>query len=173
MIASDNNGYFVQVVDQKLQKIEVNYLNFSGEIFNSLRIIQGVKDKNSFNINWEQDSDHIYFADHEYLMHHLVRCPNLVNEKGEKLEFVEEHGDIRLIINENEGRCESKFIFIHGETTDEDFSFVSDTFIQKTINYSKFKLLAATTVWRLILKLRSLTSRSSNCFRYFSRILKM
>ena len=54
MIASDNNGYFVQVVDQKLQKIDVNYLNFSGEIFNSLRIIQDIKDKNSFTINWEQ-----------------------------------------------------------------------------------------------------------------------
>ena len=147
MIASGNNGYFVQVVDQKLQKIEVNYLNFSGEIFNSLRIIQDIKDKNSFTINWELDSDHIYFADHEYLMHHLVRCPNLVNEKGEKLEFVEEHGAIRLIINENEGRCESKFVFIHGEATDEDFSFVTDTFIQK--NHQLFEIQTIGSNYRL------------------------
>ncbi|MEM6966202.1 MAG: hypothetical protein AAF573_15665 [Bacteroidota bacterium] len=80
-------GATLSVVDAKGNTIEPNYLSYSGAVRNLLRTIEQIQDKNSFVIDWEKPADHLFLAEHQYLVDMLRRVDNIVDGAMNRLKF--------------------------------------------------------------------------------------
>lgn len=125
----NENGAFVKVVNNKLQEIEVDYMNYNGEIFNTLRTLNTIRTQKQFVINWEGSEDKIYLHEHDYLIYLLMRCPNLVNNKGENLYTEHEPAVLTLKITENNDVCSTEFYLCCKQQQTNAFQFLTDSFI--------------------------------------------
>ncbi len=102
MIDFDEYGAFVETVNNSLNTVETDYRQYSGALREVLRNLSYIKDKNSFSIEWDRESDYVYLADHDYLFWQLRNCDNIVNEKGKPLKFSESEGSLCLLIEETD-----------------------------------------------------------------------
>ncbi|UZR97114.1 DEAD/DEAH box helicase [Chondrinema litorale] len=96
----DDYGAYIEITNQQGNPVDVNFLSFSGAIRNVLRTLESINEKNSFVIDWEKESKHVYLSDHSYLLWQLKHCNNIIDETGSPVIFQEETGEIRVIISE-------------------------------------------------------------------------
>lgn len=128
-IAFDKNGAYIKIVNQKLQEIDIDYMNYNGEVFTTLRALDSIRTQKQFIINWEGDEDKIYLDRHDYLIYLLLRCPNLIDSDGKKLVAETEVATLVLKITETENKCKSGFYLSYGQQQIYRFRFLTDSFV--------------------------------------------
>ncbi len=95
----DAYGAFIEVTDEHGKPAETSYLNYAGAIRNVLRTLEGIREKNSFIIDWEKPHDKIYLREYPFLMDALQLCDNVIDHKKLLLEFAPNPGEVRLLIS--------------------------------------------------------------------------
>ncbi|MCC8171341.1 MAG: DEAD/DEAH box helicase [Parabacteroides sp.] len=112
-----------------MQEIEVDYMNYNGELFNTLRTLHTLRTQKQFTINWEGSEDNIYLHEHDYLIYLLMRCPNLIDSRGEKITTGTETALLTLKITEEKEMCHARFYLNcqHRQTT--RFRFLTNSFV--------------------------------------------
>ncbi len=96
-IAFDEAGAYICVVDDKGRETDAGYEFYSGHTRDILKVLDTIRDKNSFRIDWERPEDRIYLEDYEYLLWQLQQCSNVVNANGEPLTFSD--SDAKLVLH--------------------------------------------------------------------------
>jgi superfamily II DNA or RNA helicase len=98
----DEYGAYLELVNEKLNPVEVDYRQFNGPVREVLRALESIRHKNSFVIDWGKDSGQVYLADYDFLMWQLGLCPNLVDDKGQPITFQQGEGSITIHITGQE-----------------------------------------------------------------------
>lgn len=124
----NKNGAFVKTVDQKLQEIEVDYMNYNGEVFTVLRTLDHIRTRQQFVIRWEGAEDYIYLHEYDYLIYLLIRCRNLVDSKGNKLTLETDAAGLVLKITETGRRCKARFYLDNKQEQLPAFRLLTDSF---------------------------------------------
>lgn len=125
----DENGAFVKIVDAKMQEIEVDYMNYNGELFNTLRTLHTLRTQKQFVIRWEGSEDNIYLHEHDYLIYLLMRCPNLVDSRGEKITTGTGTALLTLKITEEKENCHARFYLHCQHCQTARFRFLTNSFV--------------------------------------------
>ncbi|MBU3915017.1 DEAD/DEAH box helicase [bacterium] len=94
-----NNSSNLLVVDEKGSEIKVDYRDFTGTTRDILKAIDFIRGKGKFNIQWDKKQVGVNLADNGFLLWQLKKCGNFVDENLKPIEFVDESGDLIVIIN--------------------------------------------------------------------------
>jgi len=129
LLDKDENGYFVEVVDKKMQKHSFDYVNYNGNTFNVLKLIQSIRERNYFKVSWETDLEKIYLAENSYLMYHLVLCNNLIDNQKNTFVFNKNKAKIKLEIVEDSTNYWSKLLLYFNENTFENYELITENFV--------------------------------------------
>jgi SNF2 family DNA or RNA helicase len=92
----DEYGLYLETVNAKLKLVQVDHRQYSGPVREVLRALETIQEKNSFVIDWEKTPDHVYLADHDFLLWQLRLCTNVMDEAGSPVTFAE--GEGRLLV---------------------------------------------------------------------------
>lgn len=125
----NSTGAYVKVVNNKMVEIDVDYMDYNGEVFNTLRAINNIRTQKQFVINWEGTENKIYLHEHDYLIYLLMRCPNLININGEPFCIEKEPATLILRIIEKNEMCFSHFLLVHNLQKTDIFHFLTDSFV--------------------------------------------
>jgi SNF2 family DNA or RNA helicase len=102
VLKQSERGVYLEVCNDKLVEIKVNYLQYSGATRNLLRALDKIAERNAFVIDWENnDSSTIYLDTEDYLLSMLQKCDNVVNAKGEKIKIWESAAKVSVSLSEN------------------------------------------------------------------------
>lgn len=75
----------LRVVDASLNDIETDSRKYDGDTFLMLRNIDAIKEAGSTTFSWFGSVPGIFLDEHPQLVWQLLRCPNFINSKGERL----------------------------------------------------------------------------------------
>lgn len=125
----DDKGAFVSVVDKEMREIQVDYHSYSGDIFNVLRSLESIKEKNQLQFAWDGASSRVYTGEYDYLLYQLIRCDNLRNAKGEALHPSSFAATPYLRLLKAEKGLASVLSLQTEESEVADFHFLSDSFV--------------------------------------------
>ncbi len=130
-IAFDDFGAFLLVVDAKGREVETSYLNYGGALRNVLRVLEQIKERNSFVINWERPADKVYLAEHPFLLEALRHCDNVVDASLKPIVFAALPAQLRLYISAAEGKdmLRSRLALLYSGNLMEDFRVVTEQFM--------------------------------------------
>lgn len=92
----DDYGGYLETTDENGSPIQVNSLNYEGQIRTTLRLIDQILERNSFIIDWEKPQDRIYLNDHLHLIEYLKHCDNLVDQYLKPLKIDAEEAQIGI-----------------------------------------------------------------------------
>ena len=98
----DEHGAYVQVVDKQLKEVSYDYRQYLGYVRELLRNLEHIKDQSAFKIEWERDSEHIYLAEHDYLLWQLKYCKNILDAAKRPLVFQDKETTLLLKIQPDE-----------------------------------------------------------------------
>lgn len=98
-LESNKEGVYLTVVDEKLNPVDVDYRYFENETAQLLHSIENVMREKRFQIVWDEVDQRINLYEHPYLCYQLVRCPHIVNAKGEPITVVEGESQLKLLLN--------------------------------------------------------------------------
>lgn len=124
----DEKGAFVSVVDKNMKEIEVDYHAYSGDVFNVLRSMEAINEKNRLQFTWDGKLSRVYLGDYNYLLYLLIRCDNLRNAKGEKLKSEQAVAMPCLYVFEVERQLVASFVLQTEEGDKNEFKLLSDSF---------------------------------------------
>ena len=104
-IATDKAGCYVETVDWQQSPVLPDYRNYTGEVAQTLRLFERLRDACLLQVSWEREStgEKVYLADSPYLMWQLARCPNLVNEKMQPVRLMEQTASLCLELRKERG----------------------------------------------------------------------
>jgi SNF2 family DNA or RNA helicase len=134
-IAFDPFGAFLEVTDELGKVAETSYLNYAGATRNVLRTLEGIREKNSFVIDWEKPQDKIYLNEYPFLMDALRLCDNIIDHKKLLLEFAEGQGVVRMLIlpevtaDNKEEIFQAKIILQHQDNRFEKFQPITESYV--------------------------------------------
>lgn len=94
----DENGAFVEVVDEKGKPVEAPYECYSGPTRDVLKTLDGLQLRMGFRIDWGTVSNRLYLAENEHLIWQLTRCDNLVGADLKPIRSAEGEGRISVAI---------------------------------------------------------------------------
>lgn len=98
-LQSDEYGAYLTIVDNKSREVDPDFHAYSGATRHLLKIMQHIREQNSFHINWEQRGDYIYLANHEFLLWHLEPCANIVGANFQPIKFSDKNAQIGVCID--------------------------------------------------------------------------
>lgn len=94
----DEAGAYLEITNAKGELLEPDYRNYVGATRDVLRVWDSIKRELDFSINWENGSEKLYLAEHDYLMFQLQHCNNLINSQNKKITFAKGAGKIVISI---------------------------------------------------------------------------
>lgn len=127
MITTTSNDAYLSVVDGKLNPIQVDYRYYESETSQLLHSIENVMREKQFQIVWEEADQRISLSEHPYLCNQLVRCPLIVNEKGETIHVEEGEQQLKLILTKKGDTISPRFS-VEGTDGRSRFSMLTDSF---------------------------------------------
>jgi SNF2 family DNA or RNA helicase len=131
MLAFDEAGAFLEVVDEKAKPIQVRYEEYSGPERALLKSLDSLAERNAFVIDWQKEQDRIYLQEHEHLLWQLKECRNLIDEQKNILRFGQEKLQYRIkIMPEGEKSYRSQ-VLLQGikQKEPEEFRPVTESFV--------------------------------------------
>lgn len=99
LIHFDEYGAYLDVVNQDLNPIEYNYMQYTGHTREILRNLQQIEEHQAFNIDWEKNGESIYLSEHDYLFWQLKYCDNILDIHKNKLSFYPKNVKLTLEIS--------------------------------------------------------------------------
>lgn len=128
-ISFNNKGAYVDVVDTKMKKVQVDYQTYGGDVFVVLRSLAMIEEKRQMQLSWEGDEPRIYLGENAYLLYQLIRCKNLLNEWGEAITVSSSAAMPTLEIVEKDNKLTTDFFLNTDKEKVNKFQFLSDSFV--------------------------------------------
>lgn len=127
----DSRGAFLRITDNKGLERNVSYVNYSGELFTILRLLEQITEKKGFVIDWSGDNQRVYLAEHEYLMYLLVRYEHLRGPGNESIKYNPENAVAELHITRQGAIYESRLLIRlpDQDALCDDFKMITGNFI--------------------------------------------
>lgn len=125
----DGKGAFVDVIDKKKRKIQVDYHAYSGDVFNVLRSLAIISEKRKMQFTWDGQTSPIYLGDHTGLLHQLLKCNNVLNELGKVIRVSSSVAVPGLAVMPEGEKMSSSFFLTTEEGETDQFQFLSDSFV--------------------------------------------
>ena len=125
----DDVGGYLTVVDEKGKESEARYEYYSGHTRDILKAIENIQEKNSFRIDWERPEDHVYLAEHEYLVWQLQQCDNFVDTKLSPIRFAEEPAKITVQIEAKKEYLQSAIILKYQGNSIQHIEFLTENYV--------------------------------------------
>ncbi len=116
----DETGAYLDITNAKGASIEADYHNYSGATRDVLRVWDNIKRELDFSISWENASEKLYLAEHDYLIFQLQHCDNIIDHKNKKIHFAKGAGKLVLSIqaqDEERKRLEAKLALAYEADT--------------------------------------------------------
>ncbi|QTA80585.1 Helicase, Snf2 family [Desulfonema limicola] len=125
----DDNGAYIDVIDEKQKKVETSYEIYTGSIREVLKSIENIKHRNSFRIDWETPSSRVYLFENDYLIWQLLKCNNFVDSKFNTLGCAEGYAQIILDINEQKEMLETQILLKYQGESFKDILFLNESHV--------------------------------------------
>lgn len=144
MIKTGENDTFIIPVDKKLKPVEADYHYYSGDTAQLLRSIDSIKEEMAFQISWdESDATDVSLSQNPHLLYQLIRCTNLIDEKGHAISVHPDPSVLQLVLKKFGRNIEPHFIIAAKDSSDAEeydgakkyeanklyFSLLSDCFV--------------------------------------------
>ena len=128
MLECKKDGVFLSVVDEDRNKVDVNFRNYDSITAQLLQSIDNVMRQKEYDVVWGEAESGLNLNDYPYLCNQLVRCSNIIDSEGHKLNVVDEgeqHLQLRLKHKKGEGFLPE--FYIGGSKVDK-LQMLSDVF---------------------------------------------
>ena len=125
----DDVGAYITIVNQNGKEQDARYEFYSGHTRDVLKSIDQIVEKTSFRIDWERPEDHIYLAEHEYLIWQLQHCENFVDEDFRRIRFAESPATVQLRLEEGKELIRSTIVLKTQSGLLHDFKFLSESYV--------------------------------------------
>lgn len=129
LIGKDETGAYVATVNKNRKEIDVDYRSYNGEVFNVLRSLAAIREKNQLQMKWEGESERIYLYEYDYLIYQLLRCNNLLDDLGKPLMVSDHRQELSLKIEQDGKQFKSTFHLPLLAKGIEECCFLSDSFV--------------------------------------------
>ncbi|MBF0243005.1 MAG: hypothetical protein HQK64_11100 [Desulfamplus sp.] len=97
----DDIGAYIQTVDSSNKEVQVSYEYYSGHTREILSSIDRIKQKNSFQVNWDNPDNKVYLSENNHLLWILKHCDNFVDSELKPIKFVDSQAKIYLMVEED------------------------------------------------------------------------
>ena len=124
----DEIGAYISIVNRKGKELDARYELYSGHTRDVLKSIDQIIEKTSFRIDWERPADHVYLAEHEYLIWQLQHCDNFVDERFQPIRFDDRPASVQLRLEEGADLVQSSIVLKTREGTLQNFEFLSESY---------------------------------------------
>lgn len=125
----DEKGAFVSVVDKSMKEVEVDYHAYSGDVFNVLRSLEAINEKNRLQFSWDGELSRVYLGDYNYLLYQLIRCDNLRDAKGKTLKSKAAVAVPYLLVQKKGEGLTSGLALQTEDGEKQGLKFLSDSFV--------------------------------------------
>ncbi len=125
----DDVGAYISVVNKTGKELDAHYEFYNGHTRDVLKSIDRIVEKAGFRIDWERPEDHVYLAEHEYLIWQLQHCENFVDETFQRIDVVDSPADIRVQLEERKDLVHSSIMLKTQEGMQQDFEFLSESYV--------------------------------------------
>lgn len=133
MLKKGEHDTFIIPVDKRMHRVEADYHFYSGDVSQLLRSIDAIREEMAFQITWNDNGvSDISLNQNPHLLYQLVRCKNLVDEKGKSISVSCESTVLQLVLKKYGNNIEPHFII---PSTDNDEEFDSS---KKYVNNQLF-----------------------------------
>ncbi|BDU51377.1 DEAD/DEAH box helicase [Haliovirga abyssi] len=124
----ENERSYIELRDSKGKKVDTDAVIATNEYDNSiLQKINEIKEKDEFNINWDDEienkSERLYLDNNSFLVDYLLKSESFINENKMKIELAEEEINLELIIEKVEEKFKAKINF----NNNLDYKIISQT----------------------------------------------
>ncbi len=96
----DDGRACLRITDKKGRDILPDYKSFTGKERNIIRAISNISARQDMQLDWDKDgkSNRIYIDEHDYLLDMFKNGPDLMNDRGGKIEFASEPAYMELAV---------------------------------------------------------------------------
>ncbi|MFN4766852.1 MAG: DEAD/DEAH box helicase [Ignavibacteria bacterium] len=107
----DEHGAYLRIIDDSRRDIEPDPRGYSGPVRDILQLIDAIKLRTAFQIDWEKPSGRLYLADNETVLWQLRNCPNVVDAAMRPIQFADNDqlGKVIITIQDAEPQLETTF----------------------------------------------------------------
>lgn len=121
MLKKGENDTFIIPVDKRMNRVEADYHFYSGDVSQLLRSIDAIREEMAFQITWNDNGgSDISLNQNPHLLYQLIRCKNLVDEKGKNISVSCDSTVLQLVLKKYGNNIEPHFI-IPSADNDEEF----------------------------------------------------
>ena len=128
-LTKDENLYSIEIVNSKYQPLEFTPSLYTGKTRQLLHLIEQIKEKKSTIINWEDNANQIYLAEHDYLIPLLTDMENVIDQDGNPIQYSSQKGELNLEISENTNSISCQPIFCHKGNQYSNFDILSRNYV--------------------------------------------
>ena len=99
MLKPTENDVFIIPVDKKLKPVEADFHYYTGDTSQLLRSLDAIKEEMAFQISWnENEGKDVSLNQNPHLLYQLIRCKNLVDEKGNNISVSADTTVLQLLL---------------------------------------------------------------------------
>ena len=94
----DEHGAYLRIIDDSRRDIEPDPRGYSGPVRDILQLIDAIRLRTAFQIDWEKPSGRLYLADNEMLLWQMRNCPNVVDAAMRPITFAENEIPAKVVV---------------------------------------------------------------------------
>ena len=163
MIKRGENDAYIIPVDKKLKPVEADFHYYMGDTAQLLRSLASIKDDMAFQISWdESDDNEVSLNQNSHLLYQLIRCKNIVDEKGNPITVYPDTTVLQLNLKKEGNTIQPKLLVAaEGETSVEEntqkedkeqattsnLCFLSDSFVLSTTPQDTKSAVSTATIY--------------------------
>lgn len=125
----DEKGAFLSMVDETGKPIEPDFEFVSGASREVLKLLQSIRERNLFRIDWDNPDGKIYLAENEILLTKLLKIENLVDQNLKPIRFEKGQARIRLEINETKDGLQAEIVLHHQQENYRKIQYLSENYV--------------------------------------------
>ena len=125
----NNKGAYLKIVDNNNCEIEPDYELYSRPARQVIQLIQSIKNKKNFFINWNIPDNNLYLADNDLIIWHLKKCSNLIDSNQNPIVFSDETAEVFITLIENNENIKSIVTLKVFDQTHSSFNFINENYV--------------------------------------------
>ena len=112
----DEHGAYLRIIDDSRRDIEPDPRGYSGPVRDILQLIDTIRLRTAFQIDWEKPSGRLYLADNEILLWQMKNCPNVVDAAMRPITFADNEIPAKVVVTISgvESQLETTFAVDYG-----------------------------------------------------------
>lgn len=131
MLSVRDGNATLATVGKNMKPVSPDYRDYPGDTGSLLRSVSRITGEGGFNISWGETDRSISLADNPHIMYQLIRCRNIVGDKGKPIHVSPDAATLSVLLREiDEGRNLSPVIEARcGDAELKSVSFITDSFV--------------------------------------------